>query len=246
VIVYPSCAITVSDFYYEHYGFCPICQAPTRFVARHAWFRDHYHCDACGSLPRQRALIQVIGQVFADWRQMDIFEPSPSGPASERLKRDSSHYVSSYCFAGIAPGTMHDGFRCEDVERLTFPDASFDLVVTQEVFEHVFDYRRGFREVMRVLRRGGAHVFTTPKYSHLRRSEDRATRRDGRVVHLHDPEYHGNPIDEGGSLVTVHYGDDLPEIIWHETHCPTTAYVIRESRTGTIADFMDVFVTRKL
>ena len=40
--------------------------------------------------------------------------------------------------------------------------------------------------------------------------------------------------------------DDLPEIIWQETHCPTTVYVIRESRTGTLAAFMEIFVTRKL
>ncbi|MEO7270596.1 MAG: class I SAM-dependent methyltransferase [Vicinamibacterales bacterium] len=238
--------MTVSDFYYEQYGFCPICQAPARFVARNAWFRDHFLCETCGSLPRQRALIQVIDSLFPGWPGFDIFEASPGGPATDRLKRQCPRYVSSYCYPGVPLGTIHDGFRCEDVERLTFPDASFDLVVTQEVFEHVFDYRRGYQEVMRVLRPGGAHVFTTPKYWHLRRSEDCAIRRDGQIVHLREPEYHGNPIDEGGSLVTVHYGDDLPDIIWHATRCPTTAYVIRESRTGTIAEFMDVFVTRKL
>ena len=53
------------------------------------------------------------------------------------------------------------------------------------------------------------------------------------------------PIDSAGSLVTVHYGDDICEIIWKETGCPTTIYVIREEKTGTIAEFMDVFVTRK-
>ena len=85
------------------------------------------------------------------------------------------------------------GFRCEDLERLTFPDGQFDVVITQEVFEHVFDYRRAFGEVMRTLRSGGAHVFTTPKYKHLRKSQDRAVRRNGEVVHLAEPEYHGNP-----------------------------------------------------
>ena len=45
--------------------------------------------------------------------------------------------------------------------------------------------------------------------------------------------------------MTVHYGDDICDIIWQETKCPTTIYVIREEKTGTIAEFMDVFVTRK-
>jgi SAM-dependent methyltransferase len=235
----------VSDFLYEHYGFCPISQGPTRFVARQWWFRDHYFCDRCGSLPRQRALIQVIEDQVPGWRQIVIFEASPSGPASERLKQDCPGYLATSWYPGVAPATMDEGFRCEDLEALTFPADRFDLV-TQEVFEHVVDYRRGFREVMRVLRPGGAHVFTTPKYRGLRRSEDRAVRRGGAVVPLVEPEYHGNPIDNAGSLVTVHYGDDICEIIWNETRCPTTIYVIREERTGTIAEFMDVFVTRKV
>jgi hypothetical protein len=70
-------------------------------------------------------------------------------------------------------------------------------------------------------------------------------RENGQVLHLFEPEYHGNPIDSNGSLVTVRYGDDICEIVWNETRCPTTIYVIREEKTGTIAEFMEVFVTRK-
>jgi len=235
----------VSDFFYEHYGYCPICAAPTRFVARQAWFRDHYLCERCGSLPRQRSLMIVLEDLYPNWRSSDIYEASPSGPTSDRLLRECPTYLASYCYPGVALGTLHQGFRCEDLERLTFPDGQFDVVITQEVFEHVFDYRRAFGEVMRTLRSGGAHVFTTPKYKHLRKSQERAVRRNVEVVHLAEPEYHGNPIDSAGSLVTVHYGDDICEIIWKETGCPTTIYVIREEKTGTIAEFMDVFVTRK-
>lgn len=236
----------MSDFYYEHYGYCPICAAPTRFTARQQWFRDHYVCEKCGSLPRQRALMIVLESLYPNWRDADVYEASPSGPTSDRVSRECPKYLASYCYPGVAPGTLHDGFRCEDLEQLTFPDEVFDIVITQEVFEHVFDYRRAFREVMRTVRSSGAHVFTTPKYKHLRRSQDRAIRSNGEILHLAEPEYHGNPIDTAGSLVTVHYGDDITEIIWKETGCPTTIYVIREEKTGTIAEFMDVFVTRKV
>lgn len=236
----------MTDFYYEHYGFCPICVSPTKFSANHQWFRDHYRCERCGSLPRQRALMLVLESVDPGWREATIYEASPSGPASDRLGRDCPKYVASFCYPGVPPGTMHQGYRCEDLEQLTFGDAQFDVVITQEVFEHVFDYRKAFREVMRTVRAGGAHVFTTPKYKHLRRSEDRAVRANGDIKYLATPEYHGNPIDASGSLVTVHYGDDICDIIWQETKCPTTIYVIREEKTGTIAEFMDVFVTRKI
>jgi SAM-dependent methyltransferase len=236
----------VSDFYYEHYGYCPICAAATRFVARQHWLRDHYLCEGCGSIPRQRALTLVLEDLFPNWRALDLHESSPSGPASDRLARECPRYVASYCYPGVELGTVHQGFRCEDLEALTFADAAFDVVITQDVFEHIFDYRGAFREVMRTVRAGGAHIFTTPKYKQLRKTQDRAVRQNGAIVHLVDPEYHGNPIDSAGSLVTVHYGDDIAEIIWNETRCPTTIHLIREEKTGTIAEFMDVFVTRKV
>ena len=235
----------MTDFYFEHYGYCPVCVSPTRFIARHPWFRDHYCCEKCGSIPRQRAVMLVLEDLYPNWSQLDIHESSPAGPVSERIARDCPKYVATHCFPGIKRGAVHEGFRCEDLEAMTFPDQSFDLVITQDVFEHVFDYRRGFREVMRTVRSGGAHVFTTPKYKGLTRSQDRAARKNGQVVHLFEPEYHGNPIDNNGSLVTVHYGDDICDIVWNETRCPTTTYLIREDKTGTIAEFMEVFVTRK-
>ena len=74
----------------------------------------------------------------------------------------------------------------------------FDLVVTQEVFEHVFDYRRAFREVMRTVRPGARTSSPRPSISSCERRQDRAVRSNGQVVHLAEPEYHGNPIDSAG------------------------------------------------
>jgi len=36
------------------------------------------------------------------------------------------------------------------------------LHLTQDVFEHMFDPAAAFREIVRTLQPGGAHVFTTP------------------------------------------------------------------------------------
>ncbi len=46
-------------------------------------------------------------------------------------------------------------FSVEDAADLGFPDATFDLVVSQNVFHHVPDWRAAVREVARVLRPGG-------------------------------------------------------------------------------------------
>jgi SAM-dependent methyltransferase len=45
---------------------------------------------------------------------------------------------------------------------LPFPDASFDLVLSFDVFEHIRDSDGHLREVSRVLRRGGRYLVQTP------------------------------------------------------------------------------------
>jgi ubiquinone/menaquinone biosynthesis C-methylase UbiE len=49
----------------------------------------------------------------------------------------------------------HLHYRVEDAANLTFQDASFDLVVSQNVFHHIPDWRSATKEVGRVLRSGG-------------------------------------------------------------------------------------------
>ena len=44
------------------------------------------------------------------------------------------------------------------MEKQTFADASFDLVITSDVFEHVLDPSRGFSEIARTLRPSGVHA----------------------------------------------------------------------------------------
>jgi SAM-dependent methyltransferase len=47
---------------------------------------------------------------------------------------------------------------------LTFPDNSFDTVVSTEVLEHVPDPQRAIREMYRVVKPGGYVILSTPQY----------------------------------------------------------------------------------
>jgi SAM-dependent methyltransferase len=49
-----------------------------------------------------------------------------------------------------------------DCHHLAFPDASFDKVISFEVFEHLEDPQRYLRECSRVLRAGGQLILSTP------------------------------------------------------------------------------------
>jgi SAM-dependent methyltransferase len=50
----------------------------------------------------------------------------------------------------------------EDVTAINLPDSSAGTVLCIETFEHVFEVRRGFDEVFRLLKPGGVFVITSP------------------------------------------------------------------------------------
>ncbi len=60
----------------------------------------------------------------------------------------------------IVPGPTID--VCASVEHLPFPDEIFDLVVSQELLEHVRDPFRAMQEMRRVLRKGGVIYCQVP------------------------------------------------------------------------------------
>ncbi len=65
-----------------------------------------------------------------------------------------------YVGCDMRPGPGVD--RVEDVSAMTFPSESAGSVLCIETFEHVFEVRRAFDEVHRVLKPGGLFVITSP------------------------------------------------------------------------------------
>lgn len=145
-----------------HRGYCPICEDKTVFVKPGVWLRDDYLCIRCHSIPRFRALLYVLQTHFSDWRDLTIHESSPGSPSSDKIRRECAHYVETQFFPDASPGEVRQGFRCENLEHQTFGDGAFDLVITQDVFEHVLHPAQAFSEIARTLRPGGSHVFTAP------------------------------------------------------------------------------------
>lgn len=101
------------------------------------------------------------------------------------------------------------GVRHEDITRLSFSDASLDLIVSNDVFEHVPNPEAVFKECARVLRPGGMMLATIPFHSNSDTSDVRAELRMAGVHHLLPAVYHGNPVSADGSLVFTDFGWDI-------------------------------------
>jgi SAM-dependent methyltransferase len=176
---------------------------------------------------------------------LTIHESSPGSPGSDKLRRECLRYTPSHWFPDITPGLSKGGFRCENLEKQTFADESFDVVITQDVFEHVLDPAAGFREVARTLKPGGAHVFTVPWYYWKNTLVRAVPEPGGSVRYLVEPDYHGNPIDPHGSLVVTEWGSDLCDFIYQHSGLTTTVVRLIDRRRGIEAEFIEVFISRK-
>lgn len=234
---------------FNYSGICPICEDKSVFSSSSTWFREHLVCQSCSSVPRERALMHVINQFYPNYKSLTIHESSPSTRGtSTKLRTECAGYTASQYLPGVQPGTFDEkcGFRCEDLEALTFPDESFDLFISQDVMEHILEPDKAFKEIARVLKPGGAHIFTVPLINKIKKSECWASRSEsGDIIYHHPAEYHGNPVDSKGALVTMHWGYDIASFISEVAKTPTMIIIIDNIELGIRAEYIDVLLSLK-
>jgi SAM-dependent methyltransferase len=96
-----------------------------------------------------------------------------------------------------------------DITASDLPDTSFDYIVSNDVLEHVPDVAAALSESRRILKPGGACLATFPFAGGQNETIVKARLENGAIVHLTEPEYHGNPVDPQGSLVFAIPGWDV-------------------------------------
>jgi len=178
-------------------------------------WRERLVCPVTQLTNRQRAMVLLLRAYGGSGRDVFMFEQVT--PLYRYLKEAAPGWKITGCeWLGpdVKPGAVVNGIRHEDCAALSLADSSVDIVMSLDVFEHVPDPRRGFREKARVLRPGGVLLMTVPFFPERDATVQRARHVDGKLEHLLPPEYHGNPIDPaGGSLVYHDFGWDLLPMI---------------------------------
>ena len=205
-------------------GCCTVCGAETRFrlnswgMAREvaAAFPDGFVrrecllCSECGSSTRVRRLAEALLAHYEDGATSIAELVEEPGFRSLRVAEINA-LGRMHAFLTRLPSLTYAEYPEEDIQRLSYPDASFDLVLTSDTLEHVPDPHAALRETRRVLRPGGRHVFTVPFDPGRERSRSRAGL---------PPQHHGRGSGpfalvtrKSDLLAHTDFGADVPDLL---------------------------------
>ncbi len=225
----------------------------TEPLARAIARKESLECSRCGAKLRGRRLARVVLDLYpvqpparslAGWarssgvQHLRVAEINRVEGVHDALAA-LTHFSGSDHTEGADPGAIMAGTRHEDLTRLTYADAVFDLILTSETLEHVPDLHRALAEIHRVLVPGGRHLFTVPLLPHVPTTFPRTRLgADGAIIDLVPPIRH--PGGDTGWPVHTEFGADFPKIL-------RNAGFEVEVRFGPItqADVAQVFVTLK-
>ena len=209
--------------YYEE---CTVCGASGAFRYVGGPIRESYRCGKCGASLRYRDQARVIVRVYSkngakclkalckepQFSSLRIYEPGSIGPFRPILRKLPG-YTSSGFWEDVGPGEWKEGTQCQDLMQLTYSNASFDLVLTSDILEHVRKPFAAFGEIDRVLKPGGLHVFSIPVLrpmtAHTRARVNTTGREDVPIV----PEHYHSAPGGGRSLVYTDFGLDMRDLL---------------------------------
>ncbi len=208
-------------------------------------FREEFFCPVCGGQGRTRYISSTVKRMYKRGMRVYMYEhnaPAYRAVSSFVLPKDlvgSEFFGAEYQSGEYVNGILH-----EDAANLSFADESFDLMVSLDVFEHIYFYERAFEEVKRVLKPGGKLLLTIPMQINRDKTEDRAKIVDGKTVFIKEPVYHGGGSEaENGLLEYTTFGWDLVSKIRSVGFSKVdirTYYSINEAYFGVLNFYFDI------
>jgi hypothetical protein len=245
-------------------GFCSISSTNTEFTISSDNLREDVVATSSSSINRHRQLVcalsmalfghpnatlgTIANQLWACNMRVYMAEANSvlSNFFADRLGPDS-FVCSEYYGPDRRSGEVISGILHQDLQRTSFEDASFDVVITNDVFEHIPDALAAEKEVMRILKPDGVYCFTVPFLPESEHDQVLAELKpDGKIQYFAEPQYHSDPIRpaEGILVYRLFSFNDLKrrfESLGHEF----TSYRFWSQRVGILGNDCYAHVVRK-
>lgn len=204
--------------------FCPVCgKQTTGSFSKN--FRESGNCAYCGASNRFRQIALAINGLISEHisepviclncslskvTSVSIYNTQCTGTFHTVLETFPGYYCSEY-FGDISKyGKYVNGVRNEDLQKLTFANSMFDIVISSEVFEHIPRPYQAHDEVFRVLNHGGCHIFSVPFTPQKLRDTNVADLDEyGKIRWISEPMFHLDPIRKDGVPVFNIFGIEM-------------------------------------
>jgi SAM-dependent methyltransferase len=186
--------------------------------------RETLQCRHCRATMRHRTLAAALlrrvsaiaGRQLASIEEaaaarlsgLKVLDTDPFSPIAGRLKHLPDYWVSSFQPDQPFDAELSPRHWNVNLEKIGFPDAAFDVVLTSDVMEHVRGIDAAHAEIHRILRRGGAYIFTVPYDARCDSHHELVDTRGPTDRFIVPPQYHGDPLT-GGILAYRVFGRAL-------------------------------------
>ncbi|MDO8726224.1 MAG: class I SAM-dependent methyltransferase [Candidatus Methanoperedens sp.] len=194
---------------------CIVCGSISLINVKDNNLRETCVCIKCGSTNRQRQIAYVCLEAglqnrkhlssLKDFIKLDdfvVYNTEASGAIHCQLLKMKNYIYSEYFGISYTSGDIVNNIMHQDLMDMSFSNETIDLMISSDVFEHIPDPYKAHKEVYRVLKHGGRHIFTVPFYQTEFLDEDRiGNDNEGNIVHLKKPLYHEDPLRPEGALV---------------------------------------------
>lgn len=225
-------------------GMCNVCGCDTSFVyTEKESYRESLFCIHCRTISRYRSIARGVLRSIQDLTSIQASSISKLPAMNDTCLRIYDTQRSFYGLRSTYPlpdllskckwisveTSVYDPAKTtgaqlgihqtnQNIERLTYSDSSFDIVITSDVMEHVRLDDAAHREIRRILKPGGIYVFTVPT------NRDNETQTRVRVLDpldssedqfLVEKEFHDDSNIAGGKALTYRiYGKDLDKKLY--------------------------------
>jgi len=187
---------------------------------------ESYSCNNCGMNSRKRAMYEFVYNQYRNKKNIYIQEAVTTAYyIYEKLFNKNniigSEYLGEDKTCGKYYNYLNNNIMHQDCTNMSFSDNTFDLIISQHIFEHIFEVKQSLSELFRITKPNGAIVLSFPfflfqeKNNILARRIKIENKNEFNIEYLHTPpKFHINPADpQGGSLVYWEHGWEFLDIM---------------------------------
>ena len=216
---------TQTEFFFN--GYCKVCEKFVDFLVDFNYsyevngvlmpnWRERLECPNCRLNNRMRATVHVFNQEFLPNFDSKIYITEQTTPLYNWfIENFSDVYGSEFLGDSVPNGSCNEnGIRNEDLTKLSFPDDTFNYILSFDVFEHIPNYKKALRQCFRCLKPNAVFYFSVPFTKTKENNTVRATvSENGDIEHILPPQYHGDPINSDGCLCFYCFGWEILNVL---------------------------------